>query len=514
MTRISVHRDTLLMASFGGTVTLILLVLLGGMLWLQASLQDRREARDDALALIRSIDRILDEATPVLATLSTLSERPCTPRVVLALNQLAAKNTHIRSVGLVSRERLYCSSIAGQTDQPSLLPLTPESSLIIRPVPSAGPDDTLLFRTLPTAKGMAVATFSLRFIRESLSLLSVRREMHFLADGLRFSRNSVGVPTIGFSSSGWRYYYSARYPYAVGYHIRYLLPLSTFIRQNRYPLILLCLLCVSSGIFFSHLNSRRLSFPAVLKRAIQRGEITPWFQPIVRQDGSLFGAEILARWQPARGNSIPPDIFIPVAEKYHLLPELTKSLLDQAGDALANIPIHIPGGLHLGLNMDADLCRNPDFVAACQAFIHRFLPGKIHLVAELTERNRLEVNEQTRQTLDALARLGIRIALDDFGTGYAGLEYIHTLNVELLKIDKSFTGMLKEEGGDTRLVDCVVDIARRFSMQIIAEGVETPFQAEWLASRGITLYQGWLYSRPLPAQEFIQRWVKPASQLG
>lgn len=500
-------RISTLSAISGMVSGMMLFLLLMGALWIQVTQIDRQEARDNAQAFLESTDRILDEANPVLAAIRMMNGGTftCSDEHIQTINQLVAEAPHIRSAALVRQGKLICSSVSGRTSQPSLLAGVHPVSLAVISVPSGKYDERLLFRVVHVPKGLISASFPFHFIQENLRLLSARRDLYFFIGEARFSRDGMQYPAENHPTRHWQLFYSTRYPYAVGYIIRHLLPTNVFIQQNRYLLLLLGILSTGVGILIYRLGNRKFSSPVILKKAILRGEIKPYLQAVTRADGTIFGAEILARWNPPGGNAIGPDIFIPVAEENGLLPLLTKCLLQQTGDFLRNAIL--PEGFHLGVNISTRQFSDPELAEVCRAFLKRFPSGNIRLVAELTERTPLYMDENMRKTLSELEIMGVDIALDDFGTGYSGLYYIRILNASMLKIDKSFTGMLTGKDADTRLVESVVDIARRFDMEIIAEGVENPWQVTWLSSRGITLYQGWLFSRPLPAEEFIERWL-------
>lgn len=256
---------------------------------------------------------------------------------------------------------------------------------------------------------------------------------------------------------------------------------------------------------------RERSLDTRLARAIDHNEIEPYYQPIVKSDGSLYGVEILARWPSTKQEPISPDLFIPVAEANGSLMQITHQLMSKASATLSAVAMFLPDEMHIGINIAPAHCSDATFVEDCCHFIHNFPANTIRLIAELTERQPLHINDSVRNTLRDLHDAGIEIALDDFGIGYSGLDYLRTLNVTMLKIDKSFTSAIDKDEGDTRLVESVLSIAHRFGLTVIAEGVETEYQARWLTSHGVTLHQGFLYSPPLSAKEFIKNWLPTTS---
>jgi FOG: EAL domain len=126
------------------------------------------------------------------------------------------------------------------------------------------------------------------------------------------------------------------------------------------------------------------------------------------------------------------------------------------------------------------------------------------LVLEVTEREPLHVDEQLISNLNTLHANGFAIALDDFGTGYSGLSYLHDLNIDYIKIDQSFVGRVNEDEDSTKLLDCVLDLARKLSLTIVAEGVETQTQLDYLNRNNISLLQGYYFYKPVKFVELVK----------
>ena len=137
-------------------------------------------------------------------------------------------------------------------------------------------------------------------------------------------------------------------------------------------------------------------------------------------------------------------------------------------------------------------------------FQSAFPEGSVQLVAEITEREPFEQSPELNDLLHNLRQQGVQVALDDFGTGYSNLGYLNTLPIDYIKIDRSFVNHLKEVEGSDRLVGCVTSMAETLGIGIVAEGVETEYQASWLIAHHVTFLQGYYYSRPLPAAGLIR----------
>lgn len=140
----------------------------------------------------------------------------------------------------------------------------------------------------------------------------------------------------------------------------------------------------------------------------------------------------------------------------------------------------LPSGFHVGINFSASHITTPTFVEECLKFKDSFSRHDLNTVIEVTEREPLHIDEELVQRLNILHENGFVIALDDFGTGYSGLSYLHDLHIDYIKIDQSFVGRVNELPDSTRILDCVLDLARKLSLSIVAEGVETKAQLDYL----------------------------------
>lgn len=150
----------------------------------------------------------------------------------------------------------------------------------------------------------------------------------------------------------------------------------------------------------------------------------------------------------------------------------------------------------------------------CQTFIQQMKEAQVRLVLEITERESIENTRQTSAVTDKLRRIGVQFSLDDFGTGYANYSYIQQFNPEIIKIDKVFTLNIVTNTASALVVKNMVNLARKFHCQIIAEGIEDKEQLAMLKNMGITLYQGYYFSKPVPVDAFIQMLPRSFSESG
>lgn len=250
--------------------------------------------------------------------------------------------------------------------------------------------------------------------------------------------------------------------------------------------------------FFAHVT------PRTLVEAIAQHQIVPVYQPFYdSQTGRMAGIEVLARWKHPLYGNVAPDTFIPLAEKHSLIAMLTHHLIQQVITDLQH-QIHLfPEGLYVSLNLSPSNCLDPHFESDTVALLQKLATRHVRLIIEITEKHPLHVTPQLSEWFAALRRLPISLALDDFGTGYSNLAYIHALAPEYIKIDRLFVSQIGEHG-DTRLMESLIELAKKMDLRIIAEGVETQHQADYLRLNRCDFLQGYYFCRPVQADELIR----------
>lgn len=250
--------------------------------------------------------------------------------------------------------------------------------------------------------------------------------------------------------------------------------------------------------------SARVALELELRKAMELQQFHLYYQAQVNSDGRLYGAEALIRWlHPERGMISPFD-FIPLVEKTGLILPIGLWVLETACAQLKawqNSPQ--TRDLTLSINVSPKQFHQPDFVAQVKSAIEKNQINPSLLKLELTESILLNNIEETISSMIALKTLGVRCALDDFGTGYSSLQYLKRLPLDQLKIDQSFVQDLVENDQDKTIVSTIIAMAYNLEMNVIAEGVETDEQKQILLNKGCTHFQGYLYSKPLPVEQFV-----------
>ena len=249
---------------------------------------------------------------------------------------------------------------------------------------------------------------------------------------------------------------------------------------------------------------QRLSLERALARALDRGELAMHLQLQFDAAARPAGAELLMRWRRGDGRMVPPDVFIPVAEATGLIVPLGQWALRQA--CLAWLQLDAAGHpLPLSVNVSPSQFRQPDFVASVQRVLAEYKVPPDQLILEMTEGLLVGNRDGTIARMHELAATGIRFSIDDFGTGYSNLAYLRRMPLYELKIDKSFIRDTPGDADGTAIVHSILAMAAHLRLRVVAEGVETEEQAQFLAANGAPHMQGYLFARPMPLPEVIEQ---------
>lgn len=247
----------------------------------------------------------------------------------------------------------------------------------------------------------------------------------------------------------------------------------------------------------------RAALEAGLRRALLRNELVLHVQPQVDAERRLFGAEALLRWQPPDRAMVAPNDFIPLAEETGLIVPIGIWVLDQACAELrrwADDPRS--SKLFLSVNVSARQFRQTDFVAQVAAALDRHGANPRLLKLELTESLLLDNVEEVIDKMQALRAIGVRFSLDDFGTGYASLAYLKRFPFEQLKVDRSFIRDININQDDAAIVRAIIAMGNTLRLSVVAEGVEDDLQHAYLVKHECSLFQGYLFGRPMPFADF------------
>jgi diguanylate cyclase (GGDEF)-like protein/PAS domain S-box-containing protein len=249
--------------------------------------------------------------------------------------------------------------------------------------------------------------------------------------------------------------------------------------------------------------AERAALEADFRQGLQNEEFLLHYQPQVDREGYPTGAEALVRWRHPRRGLVSPAEFIPLAEETGLILPLGQWVLESACQQMAIWAARPDtASLTMAVNVSARQFRHPDFVAQVLAVLERTGADPRQLKLELTEGSLIEDFETTIAKMIVLKAQGVGFSLDDFGTGYSSLAYLKRLPLDQLKIDQSFVRDVLTDANDSTIARTIVALGQSLGLAVIAEGVETEAQRDFLARHNCDAFQGYLFSRPLPPDQF------------
>ncbi|HED19067.1 MAG TPA: bifunctional diguanylate cyclase/phosphodiesterase [Gammaproteobacteria bacterium] len=259
--------------------------------------------------------------------------------------------------------------------------------------------------------------------------------------------------------------------------------------------------CVAQGVDDDE-YSEHWDIEMALEDAIQKSELRVYFQPkISLLTGKPVGAEALVRWESAFRGLVGPDEFIPVAESTGFIRPLTEWMLNSAL-RLSSEWEHPWGEQEVSVNVPTQILERADFVDTVMSARELWNSEGSRLCIEILEQSFIENIEAVFAKLKRLRDEGVRVSIDDFGTGYSSLSYFRDIPADELKIDRSFVSGLIQERDNANIVELIVDLAHRFDLSVVAEGVEDAKTLSALKKMQCDVAQGYFIARPMPADEY------------
>jgi sensor c-di-GMP phosphodiesterase-like protein len=250
------------------------------------------------------------------------------------------------------------------------------------------------------------------------------------------------------------------------------------------------------------------SLDTALRHALRRHEFFLVYQPIVDlASGAVVGVEALLRWRRPTGEEVSPEVFIPVAERSGLIVHLTDCVMHMvARDTDGYLASH--PDFHIAINLSAADMQSPAIVGKIERLIVQCGARPSNFILEITERSFINL-DAARPVLRQLRERAIEVAIDDFGTGYSSLAYLETLEVDYLKIDRSFIEAIGTGAPTNQVVRHIIQMARTMRLRMIGEGIESAAQADFLRSRHVQFAQGWSFGRPMPFADAVRFALRP-----
>jgi EAL domain-containing protein (putative c-di-GMP-specific phosphodiesterase class I) len=248
---------------------------------------------------------------------------------------------------------------------------------------------------------------------------------------------------------------------------------------------------------------QRIKLESELRHALVDKELRLYYQAQVSSAGKVVSAEALIRWEHPQRGLVSPVQFIPMAEESDLILPIGTWVLETACAQLKVWEKHPDTrDLKLAVNVSARQFGQPDFVAMTKNIVGQSGIDPSHLKLELTESIVVNNVADTIEKMHQLKALGLTFSMDDFGTGYSSLAYLKRLPLDQLKIDQSFVRDISQDPNDAAIVQTIITMGNTMGMNVIAEGVETQQQLDFLLKHGCNTYQGYLFSRPVPLADF------------
>jgi diguanylate cyclase (GGDEF)-like protein len=265
--------------------------------------------------------------------------------------------------------------------------------------------------------------------------------------------------------------------------------------------------------FYDHeMNGRarsRLMLEESVRTAIENRDFNLVYQPQVAvADGRIRGFEALLRWQHPSVGDVPPGLFLPLLEEARLISRLGSWIYQRSAGQRKAWETLFAEDLVVGVSLSSTQFAMPHLVTELRLVLERHGLQPRHMEVEVTEEALMHNPEETRKQLRLLRNLGVRVALDDFGSGPCSLSHLRDLQLDTLKLDRHLIGRLPQSSRDAALVRNVVDLCKEYGMLVIAEGVETMAQYQWLQANGCEYVQGFLVARPMMAED-TESFVQP-----
>ena len=506
------------LAIVGLAVILLVAPLIGGIAYADHAAREvvKEQAALYAQDALHRSDATTRQVDDGLAAISAARPGACSDVARSVMRDVDMISSYIQAVGYVEGQHLVCSSLTDVTTPLPLgpvdfvsptgvqvrisvrFPFAPERRFIVVQRDSYV---AIVHKALPIdvttiSSGVGIATLGL----PGKQVLARRGQLDpAWAEGLRRGQSS------SFVSEGRAVALAGSKHYFIGAVAA--LPRSALTdelsntRREVMPLAALISTVLVVGLLL--VARRRTSVVSEMRAGLRHDEFFLLYQPIVELESRrVVGAEALMRWRRHDSTLVPPDLFIKAAENAGIVGSITHRLVEliqrDAGDLFLRHP-----DFYLTLNLAASDLEQPGTVDLLSDLASSLSIPPGGLVAEITERGFLDP-DMARPVLAALKRAGLTIAIDDFGTGYSSLASLQSMDIDVLKIDRTFVDSLGADAATSQVVFHIITMARALNLRLVAEGVGTEEQARALLDHGVTHAQGWLFARPAPLAEVVQ----------
>jgi len=494
---------------------LAMIIPLGLSIWLahrQAQKTVIKEVDDYANWVVIRTQKVVQQAKLALNDIDQFTGTPCSPEHLMAMRRVAFSNHYVQELLYVNDRQPLCSSLENNSREGRLPSperatvdgyqawLTSQNDIgINRIMVALGSEHHVVM--LDPLSFIDVLTFGASPIKASLVSMTTNR---LIASSGGFNPavwQQAQQSTLTHFQQKGTLYDVRRFP-ELGLAIITAASLAPLQKNLHRQLLIWLPIGVLMSLVIAYLLLRvlrRMQSPhARMRDAIKARDIVVYYQPIIALDsGKVVGAEALARWPQADGRFLTPDIFIPLAEQSGLMPQLTQLIIETVFSDLGPWLQRHPD-LHVSINLDPGDLVSKSLPGLLSTLLARWQLSASQIALEITERGFADPKVSS-PAIAELRRAGHAIYIDDFGTGYSSLSYLQHLEVDILKIDKSFVDALEYKN----VTPHIIEMAKALGLAMVAEGVETKGQLEWLRNHGVQFAQGWFYSKALPKEAFM-----------
>jgi c-di-GMP phosphodiesterase len=461
---------------------LIILIAAGTLIWQKYRNDHEQTAVRNLEVTDEYISSLYREASRIFSHLHARSGERCSPQVLAELNMLAAISPHVRGVAIVQNGTQTCSSLEGE----QAIEVHESTGKVneyqtVKKIKNGFVYYDIVF---PTKSGAVIVSITGYFVKEAMQRMFPGAEFYTWQDYSRFGPHG-------------RAHINEQYPYVIVWYNTS--SVYKMLKSNRELIYFMAVISLMAAFGIYQWTGLSESTSESIKRGLRKKQFYPVYQPVIDSKHNVIkGLEVLMRWKTSDGYEMSPAKFIAIAEEKHLLEALSENQLKTVMQQMAHFR-HM--GLYLAINVSPALLLSDRYVSILMGFRYKCFINGIELLAEITERESFEGKEGVLTAISRLRAAGVKIAMDDFGTGFSNISSINKICPDFLKADREFIGACQSGGLQEILLKSIIKISQDASIPLIAEGVETQAQLEYLERQGLRFFQGYYFCRPAPLQE-------------